>query len=60
MLNAGLDLCLFGVQPYMQPWKLSEKAYSQERNRKAVKVLLASISMLIKEWDKKLLCFVWI
>lgn len=58
MLNVGLELYLAHGQAYIQPWKESEKANSKERNRKAAQVLLTSFSVVIKQWDKKLFCFV--
>jgi len=33
---------------------LAEKPNRKKRNREAVKVLLTSINMLIKQWDNKL------
>lgn len=55
MLNVGPNLCLADTQAYILAMEtLGEKAYRKKRNREAVKVLLMSVSMLIKEWDNKL------
>lgn len=45
-----------GLHPAMESvWK----SYNKERNRKTAQLLLTSISMVIKKWDKKRFFFIW-